>query len=150
MWEALITHARTPDDLLRVSKQAGSNLLYNYAERLHLAAIERGATRSPRELKEIVFKRRQLGELRDIVTAGTPSKYRTDHAHLDHVFYQLVINKLDRVPASCRAAFVLRYIESLSLTEIAATLGIEERTASRRSARAMAVLRTELLAEKMG
>jgi RNA polymerase sigma factor (sigma-70 family) len=138
IWDALITHARTPDDLRRASRRASSRFLYHYAERLYRAAVQTGATWSRSELKDIVVKRRQLDQLRATVAA------RTGPADLDRVFFQQVIGNLGKLPELYRAAFVLRYMESLSLTEIAATLGIKASTVGKHLANARAVLRTEL------
>ncbi|HVV12165.1 sigma factor-like helix-turn-helix DNA-binding protein [Amycolatopsis sp.] len=139
-WEALISHARTPDDLLRAANRAAGELRYHYAERLHRAAIDAGATRPPDELKEMVLKRAQLEQLRSLVAAGTTP------ARLDQVFYERVIDRLGTLPPRQRAAFVLRYMESLSVHEIAATLGTAPATSRRHINAALAALRTELAA----
>ena len=52
---------------------------------------------------------------------------------------------LDRLPTRRRVAFVLRYVQALEVTEVAAALGISESTAKRETARAResVVLRAE-------
>lgn len=73
------------------------------------------------------------GEL-DESTAGAPRAVTPDPESREALrrFYQL----LDKLGAETRAAFVLRFMEGLEVTEVADALGISLSTAKRRVARA--------------
>lgn len=85
------------------------------------------------------WRRRKLEEYPTDEMPDTPVADHTGRSELRDALHRL----LDRLPARQRAFVVLRYVEDLTETEIAETLGVSVGTVKSTVSRAMAKLREE-------